>query len=309
MSQVLYDEPGPVTRRRIRIGTIVAAVVLAGVVVLALVQLNSQGVFEPRRWSIYEDPQVWESLLWRGLVLGTLRAAAVAAVIAVVVGLLLAVARMSETAWLRIPAMVVIEVFRGLPVLLLILFSALAMGLSIFQAVILGLAVYNSAVIGEILRAGILSLPKGQREAALAVGMSPTQTLLLVLLPQAVRRMMPSLVSQLVVLLKDTSLGFIVGYSELLRTSRELRDFFGNTYLFSIFVVAATIYIAVNFALSRFAVYLERRGTKKAAGGAAPIDDAEGGAPGPTGFDHGARNLLGGYDPNSTRMYEGGRSE
>ena len=121
----------------------------------------------------------------------------------------------------------------------------------------------------SILRAGIVSLPGGQREAALAVGLTPGQTLRLILLPQAVRRMLPSLVSQLVVLLKDTSLGFVVGYAELLRTSRELRDFFGSRYIFSIFLVTAVIYIGVNFALSRVATYLERRGTSKAAGGVA----------------------------------------
>ena len=291
MSQVLYDEPGPLARRRIRMWTGVAALVLALIAGFVVWQLWSRGIFELGRWEIFARPDVWEALLVRGLVLGTLKAAGVAALISVVGGLLLAVARMSHVKLLRIPAMVIIEAFRGLPVLLLMLFSALALGLSIFQAVILGLSLYNSAVIGEILRAGILSLPKGQKEAALAVGMTQTQALMLVLLPQAIRRMMPSLVSQLVVLLKDTSLGYIVGYAELLRVSRELRDFFGGQYLFSIFIVAAAIYITVNFLLSRLAVVIERRGGKKTAGGAAPAEDAEGG-----------------IDPNAPMMHDSGRS-
>jgi len=156
-------------------------------------------------------------------------------------------------------------------VLLLMLFVALGANASIFTSVVVGLSLYNTAVIAEILRAGIASLPGGQREAALAIGLTGGQTLFLVLLPQAVRRMLPTLVSQLVVLLKDTSLGYVVGYAELLRTGRELRDFFGSNYIFSIFVVVAAIYIGVNFALSRLAVYLERRGTNRAAGGVAPV--------------------------------------
>ena len=182
---------------------------------------------------------------------------------------LIAVARISDNPWLRIPARVWIELFRGLPVILLMFFAALALDFSIFRAVVFGLVLYNTAVLSEILRAGIASLPDGQREAALAVGLTSGQTLRMVLLPQAARRMLPSLISQLVVLLKDTSLGYIVGYSELLRVNRELRDFFGNKYIFSIFFVTAALYIGVNMTLSQVASYLERRGTTKAAGGPA----------------------------------------
>ena len=145
------------------------------------------------------------------------------------------------------PAVVWIELFRGLPVILLMFFSSLALDVSIFRAVVLGLVLYNTAVIAEILRAGITSLPAGQRESALAIGLTPGQALRLILMPQAVRRMLPSLVSQLVVLLKDTSLGYIVGYVELLRVNRELRDFFGSRYIFSLFIVTAALYLAVNF--------------------------------------------------------------
>jgi glutamate transport system permease protein len=270
MSSVLFDEPGPRARRRTAIWSVVAGVVLAALVVLAAVQLASRGIFDADRWDIFtETSDSWEALLRRGLG-ATLRAAGVAALIALTAGTVVAVARMSSARWLRVPAAIGIELFRGLPVLLLILFAALALGVSIFNAVVIGLALYNTAVIAEILRAGIQSLPGGQREAALAVGLTGAQTMRLVLLPQAVRRMLPSLVSQLVVLLKDTSLGFVVGYAELLRTSRELRDFFGSRYIFSIFVVTAVIYIGVNFTLSRVAAWLERRGAPRAAGGTAP---------------------------------------
>jgi glutamate transport system permease protein len=266
MSSVLFDEPGPRARRRTAVWSVVAGLVLAALVVLAALQLSSRGIFDADRWDIFtETTASWDALLRRGLG-ATLRAAGVAALIALTAGTLVAVARMSSARWVRVPAAIGIELFRGLPVLLLMLFAALALGVSIFNAVVIGLSLYNTAVIAEILRAGIQSLPGGQREAALAVGLSSGQTLRLVLLPQAVRRMLPSLVSQLVVLLKDTSLGFVVGYAELLRTSRELRDFFGSRYIFSIFIVTAIIYIGVNFTLSRVAAWLERRGAPKAAG-------------------------------------------
>ncbi|MCY7372897.1 MAG: amino acid ABC transporter permease, partial [Spirochaetaceae bacterium] len=261
MSIVLFDTPGPRARRRALVWSILAALVLVVALVLAVLRLADNGIFDAERWTIFtEDTETWEALLRRGL-LATLRAAALAAIIALVAGALLVVARTSERRWIRIPAVVWIELFRGLPVVLLMFFAALALDLSIFNAVVLGLALYNTAVIAEILRAGLASLPSGQREAALAVGLTSGQTLRIILLPQAVRRMLPSLLSQLVVLLKDTSLGYIVGYVELLRINRELRDFFGSKFIFSLFIVTAAIYIGVNFALSRVATYLERRGT------------------------------------------------
>ena len=276
MSIVLFDAPGPRTRRRVALWSTVAGVLLAALLVLVVVRLAQRGIFDAERWDIFtEDTETWEALLRRGLG-ATLKAAGLAAVIALTAGALVAVARTSERRWARVPAAVLIELFRGLPVVLLMFFSALALDLSIFNAVVLGLVLYNTAVIAEILRAGIQSLPRGQREAALAIGLTPGQTMRMILLPQAIRRMLPSLVSQLVVLLKDTSLGYIVGYVELLRVNRELRDFFGSEYIFSLFLVTAALYIGVNFALSRVATYLERRGSSRAAGGVAPLQPAEG---------------------------------
>jgi glutamate transport system permease protein len=278
MSAVLYDAPGPRARRRERVGSIVAGLVVLGLLYFAYRQLDSRDQWEPERWQVFTDPplsqsaeDVWRSMLVTGLG-ATLRAAAVSAVIAAVVGLVLAIARMARVRWVRWPTTAVIEFFRGLPVVLLMFFGVIALGLPIFSGVVFGLVIYNSAIIAEILRAGIVSLPKGQSEAAYAIGLSRTQTLLTILLPQAVRRMLPSLVSQLVVLLKDTSLGFIIGYAELLQGLRNNTQFFGQRYWFQFFVVGAAIYIAVNFTLSRLAVWLERRGTPKAAGGVAAAD-------------------------------------
>jgi glutamate transport system permease protein len=281
MSSVLYDAPGPRARRRALVGSIVGGLVVLGVLYLAYRQLDSRGQWESERWQVFTDPPLGQSAedVWRSLVVtglgATLRAAAVSALIAAVVGLVLAIARMAPVRWVRWPTTAVIEFFRGLPVVLLMFFGVIALGLPIFSGVVFGLVIYNSSIIAEILRAGIVSLPKGQSEAAYAIGLSRTQTLLTILLPQAVRRMLPSLVSQLVVLLKDSSLGFIIGYAELLRRLQQNTQFFGQRYWFQFFVVGAAIYIAVNFTLSRLAVWLEHRGTAKAAGGVAAADQAE----------------------------------
>ncbi|WP_298803950.1 amino acid ABC transporter permease [uncultured Pseudokineococcus sp.] len=265
MTSVLYDVPGPAARRRSRVWSAVGAVVVVGLVAAALARLASQGALAPEAWSPLADPDVWTFLL-EGL-LATLRAAALAAVLAAALGFVLAVLRRSSLSPVRWLAAAVVEVFRGLPVVLLMFLGVIALGLSIFQGVVFGLVVYNAAVIAEVLRAGIAGLPRGQGEAAEAIGMSRFQVLSVVLLPQAVRTMLPTLVSQFVVLLKDTSLGYIVGYAELLRHSRLMAEFFGSDARLPMFVVAAALYITVNFLLGRLAVHLERRGSSTGASG------------------------------------------
>jgi glutamate transport system permease protein len=145
----------------------------------------------------------------------------------------------------------ILFVFLGLP--------ALGVTVSTFWALVAGLTLYNSAVLGEIFRAGILSLPRGQTEAAYAIGLRQGQTLRIVLLPQAIRRMLPALVSQLVTLLKDTSLGFVIAYAELLRSGRNAVEFLGGKYSIPIYTAIAVIYIAVNGSLSLLARWLDRR--------------------------------------------------
>lgn len=272
MSTVLYDEPGPVARRRERIGSVVGGLLVVALLVLAFRYADDRGLFGADRWDVLYDPPknqsaeaVWTSMVVRGLG-ATLRAAVVAAPLALVLGLLLAMWRTTRIAWLRAPATVVIELFRGLPVLLMMLFGLLGFGWDAFAAVVFGLTVYNMAIIAEILRAGLASLPKGQTEAAYAIGLSRWQTLLLVQLPQAVRTMLPSLIAQLVVLLKDSSLGFIVGYPELLRAMQTNAQYFGQKYYVALFVVGAGIYLVVNISLTRLAVWLQRRGGAKTAG-------------------------------------------
>jgi glutamate transport system permease protein len=266
-SSVLFDTPGPKARRRSRIFSIVSVVVVVGVALWAVLTLaaprQSSGVtlpgsFDPSRWDIFTDPRVWRDI---GLgVLATLEAAAVASVLALAIGVAFSILRTSAMALVRIPATVVLEFFRGMPVLLLMLFILLASSFGAFWAVVLGLALYNGAIIGEILRAGIASLPRGQREAGLSLGLTRTQTKTFVEYPQAFRQMLPVIVAQLVVLLKDTSLGYIVAYNELLRTTmNNMSSFYGNRYLLSLFIVTLVIYLGINFSVSAFARRLARR--------------------------------------------------
>jgi His/Glu/Gln/Arg/opine family amino acid ABC transporter permease subunit len=267
-STILFDIPGPRARRRHRIGTLIGGLVLLALIGLALWRLGRNGQLDPARWSVLFDPHSGVPQALGSALVNTLKVAAVGMVAATVLGALLAVGRLSEHRWIQVPVILVIEFFRAVPLLILILFCLLylpTLGLNVgpFGALALGLTLYNMAVLAEIFRAGILSVDRGQQEAGFAVGMRKYQVMTLVLLPQAVRRMLPVLIAQLVVLLKDSSLGFIVGYFELLRQARSLVEFFnfrfGDLYTFQLYVAAALIYIVVNVVLSLLARYVERR--------------------------------------------------
>jgi glutamate transport system permease protein len=258
---VLYDAAGPRGRRRIVAGSVVGVLLVTSILGVATARMAANGGFEAELWRVLTRGDL-QRLLARGLA-ATLRAALLAMALSMAVGALLAVGRLSRRRWLARPVGAWVELFRGLPLLLLILFvflglPALGVTVSTFWALVVGLTLYNSAVIGEIFRAGILSLPKGQTEAAYAIGLRRGQTLRTILLPQAIRRMLPALVSQLVTLLKDTSLGFVIGYAELLRSGRTAVEFLGGKYSIPIYTAMAVLYIAVNGSLSFLARWLDR---------------------------------------------------
>ena len=272
MSSVLYDAPGPRARFRSRVFSIVGVVLLLALLAWLVLALGAPkpsangavqpGLWDATRWDVFTDVQVWRQL---GLgVLATLRMAGVAAVLAIVLGILFSFGRSADHKAIRIPTTIILEFVRGLPVLLMMLFILLVFATGEYWAGVLGLGIYNGAIIGEALRAGIQSLPRGQREAGLAIGLTPLSTRFRIEFPQAFRQMLPIIIAQLVVLLKDTSLAFIVGYSELLRTGvYNLPNFFGNRYAFSFFLVVLTIYLAMNLSLSWFARFIARRSGPK----------------------------------------------
>ena len=268
-ASVLYDAPGPKARTRSRVISVVGVLAIAallGWVVyrLAIPQVAANGaetppILDPTRWTPLAEPQVWTQIA-KG-VGATLGAAAVGMVGALVLAVLFAFGRLASSKLIRVPVAIVLEFFRGMPVLLMMLFILLVASTGAFIAVVIALIVYNGAILGEALRAGILSLNKGQREAGLSIGLTPTRTRLLIELPQAFTQMLPIIMAQLVVLLKDTSLGYIVGYYELLRTVKNLATFFGNYYMFTFWLVGAVIYLAINLLVS----WLGRRAARAVA--------------------------------------------
>jgi len=265
-STVLYDAPGPVTRRRQRLLSALAGLIILAIIGAGLYAMYRNGVFNDR-WQVLVDPPRgqtaqnvwWDSLLWGGLVEGTLRAAALAMPLAGILALVLVMLRTAPRRGIRTPATGVIEIFRGLPVLVLMLFGQFVLDFDPYVAVVFGLVIYNAAIVAEILRAGLASLAKGQGEAGLAIGLSWFQNFFIIMLPQAIRVMMPSLIAQLVVLLKDTSIGFIIAYPELLRAFQLNYSFFGNESRLPLFVATLAIYLTMNFTLTRLAIYVERR--------------------------------------------------
>jgi glutamate transport system permease protein len=272
----IADALGPRGKRRVLLASVVAGGLLAAMVVVAFFRLLHKGQFSDhliaplRQWSV-------QRFLLLGMV-NTVKAALVAMVLAMAVGAFLALGRLSRTAPVRWLAGFYVEIFRAMPLILLMFFCALGLPkvgihLTPFRSVVVALVAYNGAVLGEIFRAGILSLDRGQSEAASALGLTYWQSMGRVIVPQAARRMIPAIVSQLVTLLKDTSLGTVVNYDELLRRSRDTGTFYGNTL--QVLTEAAVIYIIVNFTLSRIARRLEVRQRRKYKAGAITVTGVE----------------------------------
>lgn len=256
----LGDALGPRGRRRSLIASIVAGVVLAGLFALAVYRFYEKGQLDADKWDVFTDWGVVKFMLI-GL-RSTLYLFLVSAALALVVGMLAALGRLSRSRPIRWLAGGYVELFRATPLLLLILFSSLVLpeygiDLPLFWYAVIGLAAYNSAVLAEIFRAGILSLEKGQAEAAYAVGLRYWQAMNLVVIPQAVRRMVPALISANVTLLKDTSLAYVVSYEELLRRGRIVGEFSNNPL--QALMVVALMFIIVNFTLGSIARRIERR--------------------------------------------------
>ncbi len=267
MSSVLYDEPGPRARRVTLYASVVAAVLVAVLLFLVYRRLDQNGQFTSARWSPLLNPGDADfSAVWRllgGGIRSTLTAAVLAIVASLAVGTVLASLRLLAGRVSRLPLIGLIELLRGVPVLIMIYLVSRVLpaygadlGNPLWYLVI-GLTLYNSVVIAEIIRAGVASLPRGQGEAALSIGMSPSQSLRLVQLPQAFRVMLPSLISQLVVVLKDTSLGFIILYGETVRTANLIIQSTKNPI--QMYLVIGALFVVTNYALSRFAQYTERR--------------------------------------------------
>jgi glutamate transport system permease protein len=263
-ASVLYDVPGPRAKVRDRLTSVVTIVVLALVIWAVVAKLASKGQLTAAKWQPFLTADLWKTYVLPGIQ-GTLTAAALSIVLAGILGFVLGVGRMSPNNVVRWPCAVIVEFFRAVPVLIMMIFAYFLFALyDVFPSkqlalagVVTGLTLYNGAVIAEIVRAGVGSLPRGQTEAASALGLRWGQTMRAILLPQAVTSMLPVLVSQLVVVLKDTAIGYQITFLEMVRQGTVVGSTYGN-YIPALIVIAVLM-ISANFALSSAATRLEKR--------------------------------------------------
>lgn len=260
MRDALYEEPGPRTRRRIVVGTVLSALLVIAGVAAIIRQFYVTGQLAPRYWSFFLEWTTWRFLL-QGL-LGTVEVAITAGVIALVLGLLLMLGRTSGVAPLSVVCRVVTDFFRGVPSLLLIYFfffvpAQLGLKMPSFWMLTLPVALAASGVLAEVFRAGVNAVPKGQVEAAVSIGLSPAKTMFKIVLPQAVRYVIPSLIAQLVVVVKDTTVAYVVSYPDLMQNARVLITSYDA--LVSMYLVVAVIYILINYLINKASVYVANR--------------------------------------------------
>ncbi len=283
---VLFDAPGPKARLRHAILTGVGILVLVLVLWVVYRKMDSANQLQGFMWEPFvTDPAVWTAYLIPGL-WETAKAAAASVVLAGAFGIVFGMGRLSPFRSVRWVSSVVVEFFRSVPVLLMMVFfffgyfataSWLPNQYAPFAAVVLALTLYNGSVIAELVRSGVHSLPKGQSEAGMSIGLTDFQTLRIVQLPQALRAMLPALVGQLVVVLKDTALGTVVLYPELLTAAKTLGSAYANTV--PAYIVAAVLFIAINYLLTRVAGYVEGRMQRKKRSAGGPMAAAAAAGP------------------------------
>ncbi len=211
----------------------------------------------------------WRFLIYQGLLGigafggGTLRLAIPAIVLGFLLGTLVGLSRLSHRPWIHYPAVIYVEFFRGVPLVMVIFWfwflipQITGQHLPEYLVALVAFVVFEAAYLAEIVRAGIQSVPRGQIEAATASGLSYSQMMLQVILPQAIRNMIPSLVTQFIVLFKDTSLASIIGMMDLTKAAqtvaeRQIRPF--EMYLF-----IAVVYWICTYSMSRASRWLEAR--------------------------------------------------
>ena len=260
MRDALYEAPGPHMRRKIRIGTAVAGALVLLAVAAIVRQFWVTGQLAPRYWSLFLQWTTWR-FLGQGL-LGTVAVALAAGAIALVLGLALMLGRTSGVRPLAAVCRVVTDFFRGVPSLLLIYFfffvpAQLGMKLPSFWMLTLPVALAASGVLAEVFRAGVNAVPRGQVEAGLSIGLSSAKVMRRIVLPQAVRYVIPSLIAQLVVVVKDTTVAYVVSYPDLMQNARVLITSYDA--LVSMYLVIAVIYILINYAINRASVYVANR--------------------------------------------------
>jgi glutamate transport system permease protein len=263
-ASVLFDAPGTRARIRYNIYSVLVVVAVGGVLWYLYSGFADKGQFTAEKWKPFLEKDVWTTYLLPGLK-GTVVAALLSIVLALVIGMVFGILRLSDHRVMRWVAGAVVELSRAIPVLILMIFLfSVFSDYKLFQvdqlalaAVVTALTIYNGSVIAEIVRAGIRSLPKGQTEASVALGLRKGQLMRLILLPQAITAMLPALISQMVVALKDSALGYQITYVEIVRSGQQLGAAQQNTV--PSLMVIALVMIALNSALTLVATKVERR--------------------------------------------------
>lgn len=260
MRDALYEAPGPKTRRRTRIVTFTSLILVALGIALVVRQFYVTGQLDAKYWSFFLKPTTW-TYLASGFV-GTFKVAFTAGIIALILGVIFMLGRTAHNKVISTIFRVIIDFFRGVPSLLLIYFFYLALpqyGFRIpaFWMITMPVALAASGVLAEVFRAGVNAVPKGQTEAALSIGLTPSQTMFKIVLPQALKIVVPSLISQLVVVVKDTTVAYVVSYPDLMQNARVLIT--THDALLQVYFVVAILYIIVNFAINQLSIYMARR--------------------------------------------------
>lgn len=256
----LYEAPGPKTRRLITIATVLSLAVIAALAAGVIRQFYLTGQLKEKYWIFFTRATTWR-FLGKGLA-GTLEAALAAGAVTFAAGFLLMLGRISSHKALRGISTVLIEFTRGVPTLLFIYFFFLVapqMGLTLpaFWKIVAPVAISAAGVVAEALRSGVNAVPKGQTEAALSLGMRGSSVFLKVVFPQALRYVIPSLISELVIVVKDTTFAYVVNYPDLMQNAKVLISNYDA--LLSVYLVVAVIYIIINYLLNKAADIVARR--------------------------------------------------
>ncbi len=256
IQNVLYENPGPRMRARIRAATILSLFLLLLLLFFIVRQFLITGQLDARYWSFFLRPTTWR-FLGMGL-LGTVEAAALGGIVALVSGFFLMLARISRFGTLRFLSMIVTEFTRGIPTLLFIYFFFLVIpqfGIKMppLWKIALPVAISASGIVAEVLRSGVNAVPKGQREAALSLGMLEHVVFIKIIFPQAIRFVIPALIAELVIVVKDTSFAYVVSFPDLMQNAKVLISNYDA--LLSVYLVVAVIYIVINYLLNRLSLF------------------------------------------------------
>ena len=257
---ILYEPPGLKTRKRIAVATVISLIALAALLAVIVRQFYITGQLSAKYWSIFTRYTTWR-FLGRGLA-GTVKVALMSSVVTFAAGLLLMLGRISRSRILRCISTVLIEITRGIPTLLFIYFFFLlapqfGLKLPAFWKIVLPVSISAAGVVAEVLRSGVNAVPKGQTEAAVSLGMRSGSVFFKIVFPQGFRYVIPALIAEIVIVLKDTTFAYVVNYADLMQNAKVLISNYDA--LLSVYLVAAVIYIIINYLLNKLSVAIAGR--------------------------------------------------